>query len=317
MASGFSRKQLQKHKTMENSFSNSNQSVKRRSGATFILAVVLGSCVVTGLRAQVVVVPNELAANDGNSSTTAPPEGSGAIHRMHIFDASQFSALSGPAFLTQIAFRPDTIPGPVGPRTATLRIYASTTSRTATGMSTTFSQNIGTNKTLVFDGTVPLSTEDLPGPGNTRQFDIVYPFTTPFLYDPAAGNLLLEAQASSGSGAALKWDAVTGEPSVGTIIAPGSPTAATGNFAETPVHQFTFEAPALATIRMSQTEICWNSKSNVTYQVEFRSNLTANIWTSLGDCIRSTNSTTCIYDPIVLGEPQKFYRVVLTNCVPQ
>ncbi len=161
-----------------------------------------------------------------------------------------------------------------------------------------------------------MSKPTLPGPGNTRQFDILYRFTTPFLYDPAAGHLLLEAQALSGSGAALKWDAVTADSSVRTVIAPGSPTASPGNFAETPVHQFTFEAPPLVTIRTSQTEVCWNSKSNLTYQVEFRSDLTANIWTSLGDCIRSTNSTTCVYDPIVLGEPQKFYRVVLTNCGP-
>src|SRR6185295_14444594 len=114
------------------------------------------------------------------------------------------------------------------------------------------------NNTLVFDGTVPLSTENLPGPGNTRQFDTVYPFTTPFLYDPAAGNLLLEVQTSSGSGLALRSDALTEDPTVRTILAPGSSTAPTGNFAGTPVHQFTFAAPALATIRVSQVEVCWN-----------------------------------------------------------
>jgi len=35
--------------------------------------------------------------------------------------------IAGPSFLTQFAYRPDTIPGPYGPRTFTLRIYASTT----------------------------------------------------------------------------------------------------------------------------------------------------------------------------------------------
>lgn len=77
-----------------------------------------------------------------------------------------------------------------------------------------------------------------------------------------------------------------------------------------------FESPLLATIRTSQVEVCWNSQSNVTYQVQYRSDLTTNLWTSLVDCVRSTNSTSCIYDPIVVGQPNRFYRVLLTNCVP-
>jgi hypothetical protein len=203
----------------------------------------------------------------------------------------------------------------LGQRTATLRIYVSTTSRSVAEMSTTFSENIGTNNTLVFDGTVALSTQNLPGPGNTRQFDIVYPFTTPFLYDPAASNLLVEFQTSSGSG--QPWDAVTAADTlVRTVIAPGSPNAPTGSFTDSPVRQFTFVAPALATIRASEVEVCWNSQSNITYQVQYRSDLTENPWISLDDCIRSTNSTSCVYDSIVVGQPQRFYRVVLTDCVP-
>jgi hypothetical protein len=92
---------------------------------------------------------------------------------LHIHDASQFGALAGPALLTQFAYRPDTIPGQSGPRSFTLRIYASTTSRSVNGLSTTFAENLGTNNTLVFDGTVNVATGNLPGPGNTRQFDYV------------------------------------------------------------------------------------------------------------------------------------------------
>ncbi len=74
----------------------------------------------------------------------------------------------------------------------TLQIHASTTNRSATGLSTTFAENLGTNNTLVFSGPLTWTTANLPGLGNTRQFDYVFPFTTPFLYDPAAGNLLLD-----------------------------------------------------------------------------------------------------------------------------
>jgi hypothetical protein len=145
----------------------------------------------------------------------------------------------------------------------------------------------------------------------------VYPFTTPFLYDPAAGNLLLDIQFSGDDGSALEWDSVTaGDPATRQLNAMGSPTAPTGNFTGSAVWQFTFASPALATIRASQVEVCWNSQSNLTYQVQYRSDLTTNSWTSLVDCLRSTNSTTCISDQMVVGQPQRFYRVVLTNCVP-
>ena len=104
----------------------------RRVGFAFLLAAFLGSCATTELHAQVIVVPNSLVTNDGNSFGTTP-SGSTSVREMQIYDASQFGALSGPSFLTQFAYRPDTIPGPSGPRTMTLRIFASTTRRSVAG----------------------------------------------------------------------------------------------------------------------------------------------------------------------------------------
>jgi hypothetical protein len=234
---------------------------------------------------------------------------------LHIHDASQFGALPGPSFLTKFAYRPDTILDQSGPRSLTLRIYASTTSRSATEPSTTFAENLGTNNTLVFDGTVTVTTGNLPGPGNTRQFDYVFPFTTPFLYDPAAGNLILDLQIEA-SGSAVTFDTVSGDPAIGRVFYFGSSTATTGIIRDSHVTQFTFEPPPLVTIHASQVELCWNSISNLTYQVQYRSDLTTNLWTSLVDCVRSTGSTSCIFDPVVVGQPQRFYRVAMTNCVP-
>jgi hypothetical protein len=189
-------------------------------------------------RDQLIVVPNANATNDGDSFITGD-SGGGAVRYMLILDASQFGALSGPSFFTQLAFRPDTIPGPSGPRTGTYRIYASTTTRSVAGMSATFADNFGTNNTLVFDGTVTLSTQNLPGPGNTRQFDLVYPpFTTPFLYDPAAGNLRLDIQTPSDNGSALQWDSVTaGNPASRGLLGLGSSTAPTGFFVDSTVYR--------------------------------------------------------------------------------
>jgi hypothetical protein len=172
---------IPEYRILKISFSNSDQPGNRSGAFAFLLVVALGSCVTIELRAQDVVMPNTLATNDGNTSFTAqagPLPGEG-LRSMEIFDASQCAVLSGPSFLTQFAWRPDPIPGPSGPRTSTLRIYASTTSRSVAQMSPTFADNLGANNTLVFDGTVTVVTQNLPGPGNTRQFDIVYPFTTP------------------------------------------------------------------------------------------------------------------------------------------
>ena len=70
---------------------------------------------------------------------------------------------------------PTQFPVPQARARVTLRIYASTTSRSVAGLSTTFAENLGTNNTLVFDGTVIVTTGNLPGPGNTRQFDYRVP----------------------------------------------------------------------------------------------------------------------------------------------
>lgn len=70
-----------------------------------------------------------------------------------------------------------------------------------------------------------------------------------------------------------------------------------------------------ATIRTSEVQICWPSATNVTYQVQYLSELTVN-WTSLLDCIRATSSETCVSDQVTAGQPRRFYRVVQTDCVP-
>jgi len=303
---------------MNTSFSELNRPFRqRRLGCAFLLAALLGLCVTIELHAAVVVVPNSLATNDGNGTDTSTA-GPASVRWLHIHDASQFGALSGPSFLTQFAYRPDRILGQSGPRAWTLRLHASTTRRSVAELSTTFAENLGTNNTLVFDGTVNVTTGNLPGPGNTRQFDYVVPFTTPFLYDPAAGNLVLDLQIEeNGSAAPATFDTVfLPDPAIGRVLAIDSSTATTGTiWADTLVTQFTFEPPPLVTIRASQVEVCWNSIPNLTYQVQYRSDLTTNLWTSLVDCVRSTNSTSCIFDPVVIGKPRRFYRVALTNCV--
>jgi len=233
---------------MNTSFSKINRPFRqRRLAFEFLLAALLVYCVTVGLYAAVIVVPNSLATNDGNGTSTSNP-GAASVRWLQIHDASQFQALSGPSLLTQFAYRPDTVVGESGPRTLTLRIYASTTSRSVAELSTTFADNLGANNTLVFDGTVIVTTANLPGPGNTRQFDYVFPFTTPFLYDPAAGNLVLDLQIVS-SGSALTFDTVSGDSAIGRVFSSGSSTATTGDLRASHVTQLTF-APEPTTVAL-------------------------------------------------------------------
>lgn len=63
----------------------------------------------------------------------------------------------------------------------------------------------------------------------------------------------------------------------------------------------------------SEVELCWNSQTNTTYQVQYCSALNTNLWSALS-CVQGNGGTNCIYDAPLLS--QRFYRVVVTNCIP-
>lgn len=69
-------------------------------------------------------------------------------------------------------------------------------------------------------------------------------------------------------------------------------------------------------IRVSQVELFWLSRSNRLYQIQYRSDLTTNMWADLGTPLLGTGSTNALYDGVLIGQPQRFYRIVcLTNDV--
>ncbi len=67
----------------------------------------------------------------------------------------------------------------------------------------------------------------------------------------------------------------------------------------------------LAAIRVSEVEVCWNSASNRTYQVQYRSATTTDTWVNLGAPVVGNGSTNCLSDPVPPAPSQRFYRVVL------
>jgi hypothetical protein len=63
-------------------------------------------------------------------------------------------------------------------------------------------------------------------------------------------------------------------------------------------------------IRSSQVELCWSSQNNRLYQLQYRSDSTTNMWTDLGAPVQGNGATNCVYDAIVSGQPQRFYRIL-------
>jgi hypothetical protein len=96
---------------------------------------------------------------------------------------------TSPLMITQIAFQARVINGtPAG--VFDMRIWMGTTSEGTNAPTASFTRDANPSApfTNVFSGHIAFA----PTPNNPNDFDIVIDLTTPFLYDPAAGNLIFE-----------------------------------------------------------------------------------------------------------------------------
>jgi hypothetical protein len=147
--------------------------------------------------AQNVVVPNALANVEGNFNNGFPFNltafGLSSQRYQQVYAANNFSTITSPTLITAISFRPDGSSGTAfGSTLPNIQINLSTTSAAVDALSTTFAANVGGNDTVVFSGPLSLSSSNIGGP--PRNFDIVITLQTPFLYDPTAGNLLMDVR---------------------------------------------------------------------------------------------------------------------------
>src|ERR1700730_15812474 len=123
------------------------------------------ACVLTlasSAQATLIVVPNSLAATEGNAFNCIPVTGClNSFRYQQVFASSQFGALSSPAFITQIAFRNRANVAPPSPpfseSFSDVVIGLSTTSAAQDGLSPTFSANRGGDFTVVHSGALTLS----------------------------------------------------------------------------------------------------------------------------------------------------------------
>ena len=142
------------------------------------------------------VVPNKWSTAQGDAGNLLPVFSAQPIRYQQVFDTSQFSRLNpGGGLINRMAFRGH---GPGVPFTGTvaqLQVNLSTTSKTPDGLSSTFAENVGSDDTQVFSGSLPTA---VTFTGDATNFEVVVNFTTPFFYNPAKGNLLLDVRNSQG-----------------------------------------------------------------------------------------------------------------------
>ena len=150
---------------------------------------------------QRLIVPE----NAANSLTAL---GSGQLKAVNyriqeLYGAPNFAVASA-LYITELRYRPDATYGQAFNTTiGNIEIRLSTTTRQPDGLSEYYAQNPGPDETLVYSGALSISSQFTGPPGQPKDFDIIIPLQTPFLYNPAAGNLLVDLRNFTGSAASL------------------------------------------------------------------------------------------------------------------
>jgi hypothetical protein len=160
--------------------------------------------------AATVVAPGAATLTEGSLSNFYPfgMDGTDPLNQnplvsqryQQAYAASVFSGLSSPLTIEGIAFRPDAEYGSLFSTTLSdIQINLSTTSRGLDELTGVFADNTGSDDTVVLDrGALALSSTFTGPDDGPKAFDVYIDLDTPFVYDPAAGNLLLDVRNYAG-----------------------------------------------------------------------------------------------------------------------
>ena len=149
------------------------------------------------------IVPEGVAQTDAGGGATPL---SSVVRQQTVYGASLF--LPDTIRIQEIRFRPSRVYGAAfSTRVDDLQVKLSTTQARADGLNRTFAENVGADETVVFQGAIDLSSGFVGPSTGPKEFDISIPFTVPFVYDPAVGNLLIEIVNLRGAPAQIANDA--------------------------------------------------------------------------------------------------------------
>ncbi len=170
----------------------------RADNGNFVLVDFRVSADPLGTDESYVVVPGGYATVDGQGGSALLLE---AVRIQDIY-ASDFFPLDS-VTIRSIKMRPSTVYGSAFSTTIShFKISMSTTRTSPASPSLTFSNNVGPDETVVFDGPIAVSSAFTGPAGGPKDFDIVIPLAQSFTYDRSKGNLLVEFQNFNGSTAA-------------------------------------------------------------------------------------------------------------------
>jgi hypothetical protein len=201
------------------------------------LAVLPALVLTAAATAQTAIwTPPGYAAVAGNSNNAFPWNWNALPMRyVQVYGAANFTGQGAnfPVLISRLRFRAAlTSGGWAGGSWPNVVLNMSTAATTYTGISSTFATNHGPNLATVYTGPVTVLPGSASNPGPVY-IDIA--LNTPFLYDPAGGDLCLEVvnSATGWSGTSTQCDAVQGAGPGGPVLArrvynTSSSTAASG-----------------------------------------------------------------------------------------
>lgn len=171
-------------------------------------AAIVALCLWAGsVSAQLThVIPNGTATVPGNTSN-AFPWGSNAstwpgLRLMAVYDSANFTgaAINYPILITRLRWRVnDGTTTWTGGTYAAATVALSTAAVDYTQVTVNFASNHGPDLTTVFNGPVTIAGGASNGIGVLPPWVVDVPLSTPFLYDPSAGDLVIDVDYAGGS----------------------------------------------------------------------------------------------------------------------
>lgn len=164
-----------------------------RLTSIFAANLFLFSNIVT---AAFVTVPNEFANEESPWRNYHPfSSGTRVMFYQQLYYAPQFAAITQPTAITELRFRPDESQAPFSQTIPNVTISLSTTNEYLESSTRYYSAlNHGPDRTVVYSGQLELQTQSLQNKSGQKEFSVGIVLETPFVYDPAGGNLLLDIQ---------------------------------------------------------------------------------------------------------------------------
>ena len=151
------------------------------------------------------VLPKAFAGTEGNTATSFPWGSTGPMRVMYSYDREEFG-IDRAVRICALRFRPDAATSSLSARTYTFQLTVSTGRNPALNLSSTFDDNHGADRSVVFIGNLSVPAATLGSSPN--DFVLEVPFIAPFEWDPRCGPLLVDLQYQSGPGG-TQWDATT------------------------------------------------------------------------------------------------------------